>query len=95
MLHHIGLLAGAFFITGATGNLLFGALGLLLSIPFLRQLYRRHRTWKAPALALLIFTAVFSVSAFVVGPAITDGSAQPTSPTQPAVPDQHSQHHGG
>ena len=95
VLHHIGLVAGAFFVTGATGNILFGALGLLLSVPFLRRLYRRHRTWKAPALAVAVFAVGFSLSAFVVGPAITSGSSEPSSPTQPVAPDQHSQHHGG
>lgn len=94
VLHHIGLVAGAFLVTGATGNILFGLLGLGLSIPFLVRLYRRHRTWKAPALAVTIFAVVFSLSAFVVGPAITNGSSEPASPTQPAEPDQHSEHHG-
>lgn len=94
VLHHVGLFAGAFLVTGATGNLLFGIAGLVLSIPFLLRLYRRHQTWKAPAIAVAAFVTVFSLSAFVIGPAIT-GSAGDTGPTRPSSPDQHSQHHDG
>lgn len=93
VLHHVGLFAGAFLVTGATGNVLFGIAGLVLSTPFLLRLYRRHRTWKAPAIAVAAFVAVFSLSAFVIGPAIT-GSTDDPGPTGPSSPDQHSQHHG-
>lgn len=93
VLHHIGLFAGAFLVTGVTGNVLFGLVGLLLSVPFLIRLHRRHQTWKAPAIAIAVFVLVFSLSAFVVGPAIT-GSTDDSGPTVP-TPDQHSQHHGG
>ncbi|HEX2896256.1 MAG TPA: hypothetical protein VHO29_19790 [Marmoricola sp.] len=94
VLHHIGLFAGAFFITGAAGNALFGVLGLVLSIPLLRRLYRRFGTWRAPAIAVGVFLAMFSLSAFVIGPAITGGS----SPSRPApapvvTPDGHAGHH--
>lgn len=94
VLHHVGLFAGAFLVTGATGNILFGLAGLVLSIPFLLRLHRRHRTWKAPAIAVAVFVTVFSLSAFVVGPAIT-GSVDDSGPARPSSPDQHSQHHGG
>ncbi len=94
VLHHVGLFAGAFLVTGATGNVLFGLAGLLLSVPFLLRLHRRHQTWKAPAIAIAVFALVFSLSAFVVGPAIT-GSTGDSGPTTPSTPDQHSQHHGG
>ncbi len=94
VLHQLGLFAGAFLVTGATGNVLFGIVGLVLSIPFLLRLYGRHQTWKAPAIAVAVFATVFSLSAFVIGPAIT-GSADDPGPTGPASPDQHSQHHGG
>jgi hypothetical protein len=63
VLHHVGLFAGAFLITGAAGNLLFGALGLLLSVPLLRRLHRRFGTWKAPAIAVGVFAMMFAVSA--------------------------------
>ena len=38
VLHHAGPLAGAALLAAASGTLLFGALGLLLSITFLRRL---------------------------------------------------------
>lgn len=41
VLHHVGPLAGAALLAGATGKLLFGALGLLLALPLLRRLRRR------------------------------------------------------
>lgn len=71
VVHHIGLFAGAFLIAGAAGNVLFGVVGLLLSVPLLRRLYRRFDTWKAPAVAVAVFVAGFSLSAFVLGPALT------------------------
>jgi hypothetical protein len=98
VLHHVGLLAGTAFVVGVGGNLLFGAVGLLLSIPLLRRLYRRFGTWKAPAAALVVFTAMFSLSAFVIGPAIS-GNDQPAapnpepSPGQGVTPEEHTQHH--
>lgn len=97
VLHHIGLIAGAALVTGTGGNLLFFALGLLFSIPMLRRLRRKFHTWRAPATALVVFTALFSLSAFVIGPAIAGTSAperEPTSPTQTPT-ENHSQHHGG
>lgn len=97
VLHHIGLIAGAALVTGAAGNVLFFALGLLLSIPLLRRLYRKFRTPWAPAIAVAIFTAMFSLSAFVIGPAITGDSAPAKSPGTPiqTPTTNHSQHHGG
>lgn len=92
VLHHTGLIFGAALVTGTGGNLLFGALGLLFSVPLLRRLYLRFKTWKAPAIALAIFVAMFSLSAFVIGPAISgDSSGQTPSPGQ--TPD-HSEHAG-
>ena len=51
VLHHVGIIAGAALVTGVGGNLLFGVLGLVMSVPLLRRLYRRFHTWKAPASA--------------------------------------------
>ena len=90
VLHHAGLIFGAALVTGTTGNLLFGALGLLFSVPLLRRLYTRFKTWKAPAIALVIFAALFSLSAFVVGPAIS-GDSSDKAPTQSP---EHSGHAG-
>lgn len=90
LLHHVSIFAGAALVTGLGGNLLFGALGLLLSLPMLRRLYRRFRTWKAPAVAVAVFAVMFSLSAFVIGPAISDTDPEPT-PEQ--IDPEHSEHH--
>lgn len=95
VLHHIGLIAGAAFITGAGGNALFFIIGLVFSLPMLRRLYRRFRTWWAPAIAVAVFTVLFSLSAFVIGPAVSgagDSNKGPSLPTQ-APPPGHEGHH--
>lgn len=92
VLHHAGLIFGAAFVTGAVGNLLFGALGLLFSLPLLRRLYTQFNTWRAPAVALTILVAMFAVSAFVIGPAIS-GDAPAVTPVPVETPD-HSEHDG-
>jgi predicted PurR-regulated permease PerM len=80
ILHHVGFLAGTALVAGSGGTSLFGALGFLFSVPMLLRLRRRFGTWHAPAIALLIFAAMFSLSAFVIGPAISGGgNATPTS----------------
>lgn len=96
VMHHVGLLAGAAFIAGAAGNALLFLVGLVFSIPMLRRLYRRFRSWKAPAVAVAVFAAAFSLSAFVVGPAITGGVSTTDSPQPsqtPAPAQGHSSHH--
>lgn len=100
VLHHVSLLAGAALITGASGNALFYVLGLALSVPVLRRLYRRFRTPWAPAIAVAVFTGLFSLSAFVLGPAIS-GTEDPAptnpsnpGPTAPSPTGDHSDHHG-
>lgn len=93
LLHHVSIFAGAVLVTGVGGNLLFGALGLLLSVPLLRRLYRRFRTWKAPAVAVAVFAVMFSLSAFVIGPAISGTDPQPgPGPTEQIDP-EHGEHH--
>ena len=90
VLHHIGPLAGAALLAGATGRVLFAAIGFVAAIPFLRRLQRRFRTWKAPAIALAVFAAAFSLSSFVIGPAISGGD----SPARPGIEgDGHAEHH--
>ena len=79
VLHHAGPLAGAALLGGVGGSLLFGAAGLLLSIPFLLRVHRHCGNWRIPALLLVTFATVFSVSTFVVGPALTD-SDEPAAP---------------
>lgn len=90
VLHHVGPLAGAALLAGATGRVLFAAIGFVAAIPFLRRLHRRFRTWKAPAIALAVFAAAFSLSSFVIGPAISGDEA----PAQPGIEqDGHGEHH--
>ena len=92
VLHHVGLIAGTAFVTGAGGNALFYVIGLALSVPMLRRIHRRFGTWVAPAIAVAVFTAMFLLSAFVVGPAITGDDTTPRTPT-PVPSEQHTAHH--
>lgn len=90
VLHHVGPLAGAALLAGTAGTLLFAAIGFLAAIPFLLQLNRRFGTWRAPAIALAIFVAMFSLSSFVIGPAISGDD----KPTRPGIQQSgHEQHH--
>lgn len=95
VLHHIGLLAGAALLTGALGNGLLFISGLALSVPMLRRLYWHFRSWRAPALAVAVFTLLFSLSAFVIGPAISgiDDALVPPSPTVPSPSPTHDHDH--
>ncbi|TQJ38129.1 hypothetical protein FBY33_0121 [Arthrobacter sp. SLBN-112] len=93
VLHHIGLLAGTAFVAGSGGTALFGALGLLASVPMLIRLYRRFGSWVAPAVGLLVFAAMFSLSAFVIGPAISGAEGDVTTPS-PAPAVDHTDHPG-
>ena len=96
VMHHIGILAGAALLTGVWGNALLYAVGLILSIPLLIRIRKRFGTWKAPAMGIAVFTAMFLLSALVVGPAISRSSTQPT-PQRSAGPSSsdHASHHGG
>ena len=78
-------------MAGAAGTLIFGRFGLAASVPMLLRLKRRFGTWGAPALGLAVFAAMFSVSAFVIGPAISgnDQAEQQRLPT----PTPHGEHH--
>jgi len=93
VLHHVGLLAGTALVAGSGGTALFGALGLLASIPMLVKPYRHFGSWIAPALGLLVFVAMFSLSAFVIGPAIS-GSAGDVNPG-PVPTVEHTGDHTG
>lgn len=86
VLHHVGPLAGAALLAGAAGTVLFAAIALAASVPLLLRIYRRFGTWLAPATALAVMAAAFSLSSFVIGPAITGGGEG--SP-QPAGHDAH------
>ena len=88
VLHHAGPLAGAALFAGVGGSLLFGALGLVAAAPFLIKVRRRSGSWRKPAILLAVFTAMFAVSTFVVGPAIR-GDEGAEHDSRPAGHDQH------
>jgi hypothetical protein len=97
LLHHAGPLAGAALLAGAAGSLLFAAVGLIGSIPLLLGVHRRCRNWRMPAALLGLFAVVFSLSAFVIGAAITNGDGNSTPKTTPATAPArgtHEAHHG-
>lgn len=82
---------GRALFAGAGGSLLFGAVGFLAAIPFLLRIHRRTGTWGTPAVLLALFALIFSISTFVVGPAITTSPSKKSSPAseqtgQPTTP---------
>jgi hypothetical protein len=89
VLHHIGPLVGTALVAGAGGTALFGFLGLLASVPMLIKLRRRFSSWWAPAIALTLFTAMFLLSAFVIGPLISS----PAGAGPEVTPVDHASHH--
>jgi hypothetical protein len=94
VLHHVGPLAGAALLAGFGGKALFFTLGLVLSVPMLRRLYRRFGTLVAPALAVVVFAAIFTFSSLVIAPRLTGSEKTPATPgiEQPAG---HAGHHSG
>jgi hypothetical protein len=67
-----------------------------MSSPLLRRLRSKFQTGWAPAIGVAVFTTLFSLSAFVVGPATGNpGSPQPGPAPTPATtsPDGHDIHH--
>jgi hypothetical protein len=94
VLHHAGPLAGAALLAGTGGSLLFGAIGLAAAIPMLVRVRRRCRNWRFPAALLVLMATMFSVSTFVVGPAISGGDDNDEPPARaPARPAGHEEHH--
>jgi hypothetical protein len=101
VLHHVGPLAGAALLAGATGKLLFGALGFLLAVPMLRRLRRRAGSWRVPRGALALMTVIFTFSSFVIGPALAGSGDEPRTPSknvpstapQSVAQDEHEAHH--
>ena len=93
VLHHVGPLAGAALLAGATGRAVFGLIGFVAAIPFLRRLHRRFASWKAPAIALAIFVAMFSLSSFVIGPAISGSGDDSNRPSLEQPGGGHAGHH--
>lgn len=98
VMHHIGFLAGAALLTGFLGNTLLYVVGLALSIPLLRRLRRRFSTWKAPAIGIAVFTGLFALSAFVIGPLfnpVTSSEQDTPAPASASTSDseEHEGHH--
>lgn len=102
VLHHAGPLAGAAIFAGVGGSLLFGALGLLAAVPMLLRMRRRCGSWRRPLAMLGLFAAIFSISTFVIGPALTssdggEASEREAPAAQPAperqAPSGHEGHH--
>ena len=89
VLHHVGPLAGAALLAGFGGKALFFVLGLILSVPMLRRLYRRFGTLVAP------FAAVFTFSSLVIAPRLTGADNSPTAPPGIEQPSGHESHHSG
>jgi len=95
VLHHVGPLAGAALLAGAGGTALFAAIGFVAAIPLFIRLQRKFRTWRAPAIALAVLIASFSLSSFVIGPALS-GSSESSPPSQPGseqLSGHYSHHH--
>jgi len=93
-----GPLAGAALLAGTGGSLLFGAIGFLGAIPLLFRVHHRCGSWRIPTALLALFAVVFSISTFVIGPAITgngSGSKATTNQTAPTAPakEGHDAHH--
>jgi hypothetical protein len=95
VLHHVGPLAGAALLAGFGGKAIFFALGLLLSVPMLRRLYRRFGTLVAPALAVVAFAAVFTFSSLVIAPRLTGSDDSPPATPSIEQPSGHDSHHAG
>lgn len=90
VLHHVGPLAGAAFLAGTGGTILFAGIAVIVSIPFLLRIYRHFRTWIAPAVTLVVMAAMFSLSTFVIGPAIRgDDDPAPQPQIERPIPDEH------
>jgi hypothetical protein len=90
VLHHVGPLAGTAVVAGAGGRVVFGAAGLVATIPMLRRLRRRTGSWRTPALALAAFATIFTFSTLVIGPAVSGSGAA----SDPATPAEDVDHHG-
>lgn len=88
VLHHAGPLAGAAIVGGASGSVLFGALGFVLTVPMLLRLRRRFGGWVAPGIALAIFAVMFAVSTVWIGPAVRD-ALEDNGSEGSSLPDPH------
>ncbi len=94
VLHHVGIVAGTALLAGVWGNLALYVVGLLLSIPMLKRLHRRFGSIAAPTTGAAVFTVMFLISAFVLGPAISPAREGPVAPTTSQSPELGSGHEG-
>jgi hypothetical protein len=95
VLHHAGPLAGAALLAGVTGKLLFALAGFALAVPMLRRVRRHTGSWRAPAGLLSLMAVAFTLSSFVVGPALTGSETErPPAESTPGEADpEHDEHH--
>lgn len=91
VLHHVGPLAGAAVVAGATGQVVFGGLAFVFAFPLLQRLHRRSGSWHQPALALALMAAAFTFSTLVVGPALSGEDEE--RGVSPATREAHDDHH--
>lgn len=61
VLHHVGLIAGAAFVSGFAGGVVFAALGVAAMAPIVLRLRRRTGSWHAPIVAAAVFGAMFAL----------------------------------
>jgi hypothetical protein len=89
VLHHVGPLAGAAVLAGTGGQVLFFFVGLAVATPMLIRLYRKFRTWVAPAMAVAIFALTYTLSSLYLGPLLTGDTTGPTEPASVITTDEH------
>lgn len=93
VLHHVGPLAGAAVLAGATGKLIFGIVGFVAMIPLFRKLHRKSGGWQVPTLALAAMSVIFLFSTFVIGPALTGNDDDSIQPIPQGGREAHESHH--
>lgn len=93
VLHHVGPLAGAALLAGAGGRILFFGLGLLAATPMLVRLYRRFRSWAAPAIAISLFGLTYIVSSLYIGPLFTGAESTGEPPVSSVTTTTHPHDH--
>lgn len=91
VLHHVGPLAGAAILAGTGGRVLFFGVGLAAATPMLIRLYRRFRTWAAPAIAVALFAVTYTLSSLFIGPLISGATETPGPDATTVTPttDEH------
>ncbi len=61
VLHHVGLIAGAAFVSGLAGGVVFAAVGVVAMAPIALRLRRRTGSWQAPLVAVAAFGVMFAL----------------------------------